>query len=40
MATEEHKFLWKIREFAKAHAGDLISGGTQKDTFSMQSFRN
>jgi hypothetical protein len=25
MKTEEHKFLWEMREFAKAHAGKLIS---------------
>lgn len=23
--TEEHKFFWEMREFAKAHAGKLIS---------------
>jgi hypothetical protein len=40
MKTEEQKFLWEIREFANAHAGNLISGGTQKDTFSIPSFRN
>ena len=26
MKTEEHKFLWEMRVFAKAHAGKLISG--------------
>ena len=36
----KNKFLWEMREFAKAHAGRLISGGTEKDTFSMQSFGN
>jgi hypothetical protein len=25
MTIEEHKFLWEMREFAKAHAGKLIS---------------
>ena len=25
MKTEEHKFLWEMREFAKAHTGELIS---------------
>ena len=25
MKAEEHKFLWEMREFAKAHAGKLIS---------------
>jgi len=25
MQTEEHKLLWEMREFAKAHAGKLIS---------------
>ena len=40
MKSAEHKFLWEMREFAKAHAKKLISGGTEKDTFSMQSFGN
>ena len=25
MQTEEHKSLWEMREFAKAHAGKLVS---------------
>ena len=25
MQTEEHKFLWEMREFAKSHAGKLIN---------------
>ena len=33
-----NKFLWEMREFAKAYAKKLISRGTEKDTFSMQSF--
>ena len=25
MKTEEHKFLWEMRQFAKPHAGKLLS---------------
>jgi hypothetical protein len=35
-----NKSLWEMREFAKAYAKKLISRGTEKDTFSMQSFGN
>lgn len=48
MNTEEHKFLWEMREFAKSHAGKLISreflgrthpisGGVLRGTYFTQS---